>query len=183
MNMKQTTEEAEDAAPLAAIALLQAAEAPDPLAGLQAGQGLEGEPFVPDSADKVDWVLGKIADARSRAARVRENMELIAREHEREAEHLEWRFGAALQTWLRAELEGGKKKSRRLPNGVLGYRTRPAAVHVTDPAAALAWARENVPGAVTESLDKKAMGDALLANGQSVPFVDFQPAGDVFYIK
>jgi len=183
MNMKPTTEYAEDALSLGDIALLQAAEAPDPLAVLQAGQGPEGEPFVPDTADKIDWVLGKIADARTRAARVRENMELIAREHEREAEHLEWKFGVALHSWLRTELEGSKKKSRRFSNGVLGYRTRPAAVTLTDPAAALCWARESLPGAIVETLDRKALTTALMETGAAVPFASFQPAEDVFYLK
>jgi phage host-nuclease inhibitor protein Gam len=143
----------------------------------------EADAFMPDTADKADWVLGKIADARARAARIRENMELMAREADREAEGLHWRFGAALQTFLRAELEGGKKKSLRLPNGVLGYRTKPAGVSVTDPAAALAWARENLPGAVLEALDKKALTEALLATGEALPFAALNAAEETFYIR
>ena len=139
--------------------------------------------FVPTDEGGVDWVLCKIADARSRAARIRENMELMAREEERKAEHLEWKFGANLQTWLRAELEGGTKKSKRLPNGVLGYRTKPAACHVTNPAAALSWARESLPAAIVETLDKKVLADALLTTGEVLPFATLQAAEDVFYIK
>jgi hypothetical protein len=139
--------------------------------------------FTPDTAEKADWVLGKIAAARAAAARIRLNAELMAREQEREAEGLEWRFGAALQTWLQAELLGGRKKSVRLYNGVLGYRTKPAGVHVTDPAAALSWARESLPGAVVEALDKKVLAAALLETGEALPWASFTPAEDVFYIK
>ena len=139
--------------------------------------------FVPTDAAGVDWVLCKIADARARAARVRENMENMARAHEREAEFFEWKYGPALQTWARGEIEGGHRKSVRLPNGVLGYRTKPAGVNVTDPAAALAWAQDNCREAVIERLDKKALAETLLATGEVLDFAQIQPAEDVFYIK
>jgi len=152
-------------------ALIADAPAPNPCA------------FVPTDAAGVDWVLGKIADARARAARIRENAELMARTEERAAEALEWKFGGALQHFLREQTEGGKKKSVRLFHGVIGYRTRPAGVSVTDPAAALCWAKENLPAAVTEGLDKKALSDRLTATGEALPFAAFQPAEEVFYIK
>ena len=139
--------------------------------------------FVPTDAAGCDWVLGKIADARTRAARIRENAERMARAEERSAEALEWRYGAALQTWLRQELAGGTKRSRRLYNGVLGYRQKPAAVYVTDAAAALSWARQNAPNAVIEALDKKALAAALQEGSEAVPFAGVQPAEEVFYIK
>ena len=72
-----------------------------------------GGEFIPTDAAGVDWVLGKMADARARASRIRENAERMARAEERDAEFLEWRYGAALQAYVRAELEGGKKRSVR----------------------------------------------------------------------
>ena len=139
--------------------------------------------FVPTDAAGVDWVLGKMAAARAEAKLIRENAELMARECERRAEALEWKYGANIQTWLRAELADGNKKSKRLLHGVLGYRTKPAGVSVTDPAAALVWARVNLPAAVTLSLDKKALADALLTNGEAVDFATLNHAEEVFYIK
>ncbi len=141
------------------------------------------EAFCPTDAGGVDWVLKKMNAARAEAALIRGNAELMARACERQAEHLEWKYGAALQAWLRAELAGGTKKSKRLFHGVLGYRQKPAAVHVTDTAAALGWAKENLPDAIIEGLDKKALSAALLDTGVAVPFAAFQPAEDVFYIK
>lgn len=143
----------------------------------------EAEAFKPNTAEKADWVLGKIADSRARAARIRENAEAMAREQERQAEGLEWRYGAALEAFARQQIAGSKRKSLRLYHGVLGYRTRPASVSLTDPAAALAWARESLPAAVVETLDKKALTAVLLDTGEAVPFAAFQPAEDVFYIK
>lgn len=143
----------------------------------------ETEGFTPDSAAKVDWVLAKIAARRSAAALIRENGEAMAREEEREAEALEWKYGPAIQTWLNAELAGGKKKSKRLYHGVIGYRTRPAGVSFTNPAAALVWARASCPAAVTETLDRKALASALLETGEAVDFAAFTPAEEVFYLK
>ena len=139
--------------------------------------------FSPTDEGGVNWVLGKMADARARAARIRENAELMARAEERKADALEWKYGAALQTFLRAEIAGGKKKSVRLYNGVLGYRMRPAGVSVTDPAAALSWAQGNLPAAVTLTLDKKALAEALLTTGEALDFARLNPAEEVFYIK
>ena len=107
----------------------------------------------------------------------------MARACERNAEYLEWKYGANLQTYLQAELQGGKSKSKRLPHGVLGYRTRPAGVSLTDPAAALAWARENLPTAVIEGLDKKVLAERLLDTGEALPFAALQPSEEVFYIR
>ncbi len=139
--------------------------------------------FTPDTADKVNWVLGKIADRRAAAARIRENAELMAKAEDREADALEWRFGPALQAYVRQELEGGKKKSIRLFNGVLGYRTRPAGVSVTDEAVALSWASQNLPAAVRQSLDKKALAEALLETGEALDFARLNAPEEVFYIK
>ncbi len=143
----------------------------------------ETEGFIPDSAAKVDWVLGKIAARRSAAALIRENGEAMAREEERQAEALEWRYGPAIQTWLNGELAGSKKKSKRLYHGVIGYRTRPAGVSFTNPAAALVWARASCPAAVTETLDRKMLASALLETGEAVDFAAFTPEDQTFYIK
>jgi len=142
----------------------------------------EAVPFVPDTAEKVDWVLGRIADHRARAARIRENAELMAKEADRQAEGLEWQFGPALQAFAREQLTG-KKKSLRLFHGVIGYRTKPAGVTVGNEAEAIAWAKANLPLAVTERLDKKALAEALLSTGEAVDFAAFTAAEEVFYIR
>ena len=167
----QTTElTAEDVAELVA-------DAPAPNSG-------ESE-FIPTDAAGVDWVLGKMSAARAEAALIRGNAELMARECERRAEHLEWKYGAALQTWLRAEIAqaGGTKKSKRLLHGVLGYRQKPATVVVTNFAAALAWAKEHLPGAVTEGLERKVLAGELLGAEETPDFAQLVPAEEIFYIK
>jgi len=171
----QTTEIAETETLTAeeVAALIEDAPAPNPCA------------FVPTDAAGVDWVLAKIVAHRAEAKLLRENMEAMARACERKAEALEWKYGGAIQTYLQAELAGGKAggKSKRLPHGVIGYRTKPAGVQVTDPAALLAWARENLPEAVTEAMDKKALAARLLDTGEAADGARLTPAEEVFYIK
>ena len=152
-------------------ALIADAPAPDPCA------------FIPTDAAGVDWVLGKMADARARASRIRQNAELMARAEERKAEMLEWKYGAALQTWLRAELAGGNKKSVRLYNGTLGYRQKPAGVSIMNEAAAIAWAQEHLPEAIAVRLDKKVLTEALLTSREVVSFAMLNDAEEVFYLK
>ncbi len=140
-------------------------------------------PWVPDTTEKVDWVLGRINDHHARAARIRENAELMARQEERQAADMEWHYGPALQTFLREQLANGKRKSLRLFQGVLGYRTKPAGVTVGDEGAAIAWAKDNAPLAVVERLDKKTLAKVLLSTGEAVDFATFQPAEEVFFIN
>jgi phage host-nuclease inhibitor protein Gam len=147
-----------------------------------AGNGGEST-FTPDTKERADWVLGKIADARSRAARIRENAETMAKQAEAEATFFEWKYGPALQAFARQELTGGKRKSLTLYNGTLGFRNKPASVSIGDTKAALAWARENLPEAVVETIDKKAIADALLSTGEAVDFAVLNAEEQVFYIK
>ena len=151
----------------------------------------EGTPeaFCPTDAGGVDWVLARVAAHRAEARLIRENMELMARACERKAEALEWKYGPALQTWLEAQLAAGAgntkspAKSKRLPHGVLGYRTKPAGVQVTDAGALLAWAKENFPAAVTEAIDRKAVAIRLLDTGEVADGALLTPSEEVFYIK
>ena len=159
-------------------ALIADAPAPNPAA------------FVPTDAAGVDWVLGKCAAARAEAKLIRDSAELMAREAERKAEHLEWKYGPALQTWLRAELAGGSKKSKRLFHGVLGFRTKPMRVQVTNFAALLAWAKATNSALVqtTETVDRDAL-TILLADatergtGEQAAGAVLIAADEQFYIK
>lgn len=163
-------------------------------------QELAPEGFCPTTADEVDWVLGKIADARARAARVRENAEKIARQAEAEAAFFEWKYGAPLQDFARRQIEaeGGRRKSVRLFNGCLGWRTSPARLVIAEgqdaEEQALAWAKTHLPDAVcrVERLDRLLLkehvaecGDAVVAmdTGEVVPWAAVLPAEERFFIK
>ena len=150
----------------------------------------EPEPFVPDTPEKVDWVLGKIADARARAARIRENAEKMARSEEREAERLVWQFGPTLQAFARAQTEGTRKKSLTLHHGTLGFRTKPAGVDY-DPDTARAWAFTAAPDALR--VDRAALAKRFTVTeagtvvdgdtGELLAFAKATPAEETFFIK
>ena len=161
------------------------------------------EGFWPDTADKADWVLCKMADLRERAKRIRENAETMAKQAENDAAFLEMRFGQALQDFARKELAGSHRKSLPLYHGTLGWRSQAARVVIAgdkdaQAAAALKWAKANLPEAVCirETLDRRAVlglvGERLQADGECVvdtatgevlPFATVHPAEEKFYIK
>lgn len=141
------------------------------------------EPFQPRTASGVDWVLGAIADHKARAARIRANGEAMARAEDQEAAFLEMRYGAAIQEFVRKDIKGTRHKSVRLYHGVIGFRQKPAHVEIGDPAKALAHAKEYVPDAVVERLDRRVFDKALLEAGEVVEFAALVPAADEFYIK
>jgi len=165
--------------------------------------GAAPEGFWPDTEKKADWVLCKMADLRDRAKRIRENAETMAKQAENDAAFLELRFGQALQDFARKELAGSHRKSLPLYHGTLGWRTHPARVVIAgdkdaEAAAALQWAKDNLPEAVCvkETLDRRAVlglvGDRLQADGERVidtatgavlSFATVQPAEEKFYIK
>lgn len=148
---------------------------------LETAPEAEGTPFVPDDAEKVDWVLSKVADHRARAARIRENADKMAREADAEAESLLFLFGPALQDFARRELAGGKKKSIRFFHGVIGYRTKPAGLTVTNEPEARAWAEANLPSALR--VDTRALAARLLETGEVIDGAQLVAAEEVFYVK
>ena len=152
--------------------------------------GEDKEAFVPTDAAGVDWVLAKMAAARAAAKLIREQGEAMAREEERKAEALAWKFGPAIQTWANNELLGedghykkGNAKSKKLWHGIVGYKQKPAGVDITDPAAVLAHVKENLTEAYREGVDKAALTKYLLETGEVLDGVTFRPAEDEFYIK
>ena len=76
-----------------------------------------------------------------------------------------------MQTYLQAgtgRRQGARASASRTASS--GTGRKPAGVCLTDPAAALAWAKENLPDAVTEAMDRKALAARLLDTGEALPF-------------
>ena len=71
--------------------------------------------------------------------------------------------------------------------------TRPAQVVIGDEGRAVAWARENLPGAATLRLDRKALCGALegtetgpcvwAETGEALAWATVTPAEEVFYVR
>lgn len=167
-------------------------------ASLESDSPAVPEGFYPDTAEKADWVLEKIADAKARASRIRENAEKMAKQAETEATFFEWKFGMALREFARKELETSRRKSLTLYHGSLGFRTTPARVSLApekpQEALAVAWAKENLPEAVAvqERLNRAAFDDLVesteagvvfVTTGEVLPWAQAVPAEEKFYIK
>jgi plasmid replication initiation protein len=76
----------------------------------------------------------------------------------------------------------GKKKSRKLPNGTIGFSLKGGGVSITDMAAAVAFARE-VGIEVKESVGVSKVKEYMESTGKPLPFVEVEEKRDVFYVK
>jgi hypothetical protein len=76
----------------------------------------------------------------------------------------------------------GKKKSRKLPNGTIGFRVKGGRTTISDMAAAVAFAREHgVP--LKESVGVTELKEYIESTGAELPFVEVEPKSDEFYVK
>ena len=88
----------------------------------------------------------------------------------------------------RPELLGsGKKKSRALLHGSLGWRSRAEKLEVVDGEVVLAWAQmqpvETGVLRIKEELDRKALAALFKKTGELPPGTELEPASEDFYIK
>ena len=83
-------------------------------------------------------------------------------------------------------LKGGKKKSRALPAGTVGWRSKGGRLTVRDEAAALAWAKEQPVEAdfvrVKFELNRKALAELFKTTGEVPAGCDVEPEEDVPYV-
>lgn len=148
------------------------------------------EAFSVRDDDSANWVVRKIAEARSYAAHVKEWAKREQERAERDEERLMARFSAELEEWARAQLTG-KKKSVDLPAGRLGFRSEPAKLTYVDKdaeKAALEWARKCHAECVvvipaSERLDKEAINRLMKTTGEIPDGATLVEATELFYVK
>ncbi len=104
---------------------------------------------VADTAS-ANWVIRKVIEARAYADRVKRWAELELRRADREEQFFLGRFGAELEAWARAEIANlhDGRKSLRLPSGMIGFRTAPPSLLITDENKLLEWAQGHLRQAV-----------------------------------
>lgn len=93
-------------------------------------------------------VLDKLLTARERADRLVAQAEVRKRQAEAEAARVERWALPALEAWLEANPPKGKRRSRDLEAGRLGWRKAGGGVVVDDEEAAIEWCDEHAPEAV-----------------------------------
>ena len=130
-------------------------------------------PFQIDSADRANWLVRKVVEARRYGEQVKEWAEREQRRAEREEQSLMLLYGRQLEDWTTGEIAraGGRRRSVSLPAGTVGFRTHGPKLVVDDTAVVLDWAREHCLEAIvrTERLSKAALGEAMRATGLVPP--------------
>lgn len=143
--------------------------------------------FRIDSDDKVEWALRKIGAWDAEHARVKAHSESILKRITSEKESFLARFQVDLEEYTRQKIEGGKRRSYETVYGTLAFRKVPSTLAISDPDAALAWARENAPTAVRETLSIKEYSEqaklALQQTGEVLPGVEVKPERESFSIR
>jgi hypothetical protein len=120
------------------------------------------ERFAVNDVSSANWVIRKIAEARTYAEHVQSWAAAEIRRAENEERYLMQRFGAQLETWARQHLQdtGSRRRSIPLPGGTIGFRSAASRLEIADQTALLNWCRENLTAAIVVEL--KASGtDAL----------------------
>lgn len=152
---------------------------------------------IPDLG-ALDWALSRVADLEREQA---ENLELeraaierirlrTLRLNESAARGVAF-FGGRIREYAelhRAELlGGGKKKSRKLLHGTVGWRSKGGGLSVTDAEALLAWARAQPVEAevlrIKEDPALKAIKALFEATGEVPDGCDVEPETEEFNLK
>lgn len=147
--------------------------------------------FIVDNEDKANWCLRKLArieaarnaareQARIEQERIAAWLEAELRRHERSAAWLE----TNLEQYHRNQLTADpKRKTIELPAGTLKARKAPDSVEIlVDEETFLDWALDERPDFVRVSrvIDRKALREAAIKDGESIPNVYVQQ-GQVRY--
>lgn len=143
----------------------------------------EKQQFVIRDASDASWVVRKIVEARARQTRIKDWAALELKSAQREEKFFLERFGSELEAWT-AENNGGKK-TLRLPDGTLGFRSKRAIIQIKDEDRVLDWCRDNLPEAVktVESVLKTPLNEHLKETGELPPGCDLDAGGDEFYVR
>lgn len=160
----------------------------DEAAQLEPGAGVWG---VHD-AGQADWALRKLAKVRIELEQVQtlaaERRLAITAWEESEVERLrpqEDNWSSLLAIYHRKRLaDDAEVKTIRFPSGQLTARKQPDTVEIEDEATVLSWLKEHSPfyvkTTVKESIDKAAIKQAVLKDGEVVPGAFVKPGDTKF---
>jgi hypothetical protein len=118
------------------------------------------QPFIPQTEQEVEWVLGKMATAEALLLSIRTRPEVLqakavlanaAKMEKEAARKLDWlhaRFDPDLGEFARKQLEGKKTKTWKSVLGSIALRIQKGRVKVENPELALEWAKAYDPDAI-----------------------------------
>lgn len=145
------------------------------------------EGFHIHDAASANWALRLIVAERDYQARTAAWYEAETRRSQRREEWLMYRFAGQLERWTRGELakQYGKRRSVRLPAGVLGIKSQPTKVVVVDDRALIAWCSAELPDAIktVQHILKSEVAAHVQASGEIPPGAEIAGGGEKFFIK
>jgi hypothetical protein len=145
------------------------------------------EGFNVRDAATANWVVRKIVEARTYAARTKAWADAEQRRAQREEDFLLRRFGADLEQWARQQIaqQHDRRQSVSLPAGCVGFRAEPTKLVVADERQLLSWCRQNLPSAIRtfESVPKTPLMEHLKATGECPTGTELMGGGHKFYIS
>lgn len=95
------------------------------------------------------------------------------------------RYGRQLEHWAREQIANGRRKSVPLPAGIVGYRTEPVRLEVTDEEKLIKWCRHTLPRALTTQtfVAKSSVRDHIDETGECPDGADICGRGQRFYVS
>lgn len=156
------------------------------------------EAWMVTSLEECDWALSRIADLE---AEQEENERIAAAAIQRIKDRLAGMnakaergvrfFSGKVQAFAERErdllLKGGKKRSRELVHGVIGWRASRGGLKVTDEAKLLAWARaqpvESEVLRVKEEPALSVIGEHFERTGEVPDGMEPKEASEAFFVK
>jgi hypothetical protein len=145
------------------------------------------EAFSVTDENSANWILRRIIAARAYADHVKQYAEAELRRAEREEQFFWLRFGPQLRTWTANELarQKTKRKSIKLPAGMLGFKTLGPKLNVLDEERLLKWARKELPKAikVTETVLKSSLNEHFNATGEIPAGTTVESGKEQFYVR
>jgi len=130
----------------------------------------EEGPFIIDSRERADWVLGKMlaldaqresiqhSDVVQQARAILANAEAMTADLDRKRAAIERRFGAELAQFAKANL--GKTKTWKGLYGSVAFRSQSPRICAQAPEAAARWAAKQCSESLRLTFDLKLIGDA-----------------------
>lgn len=136
---------------------------------------------------KVNWIVNNMANWRAEQQRRTETHAKAIKRLENKIRWFEMKFSEPLREWVMQQLRGGKAKSLDLDCGIrLKFSTTRPKFEVTDPVAALDWAKAQGPAfyrvKVEEALEKKHINAVCLESGEIPDGMRFVEPASVFVI-
>lgn len=142
--------------------------------------------FAIQDEETADWAAWKMVTHAERIAAIKAQSASRLKEAQAEAERFRNRFESELITWFEAN-RGTKSKSLKLASCTLSMRTVPGGFRVTDQEAAIGWANDNKPEAITtrtvQVLDENALILAAKADGEVIPGLEYRDERESFSVK